>query len=113
MSDAPDDESEPSARKAADAAPADDWRRLPFTRAYPRDPELDALVAAFEKGNYAKVRAEAPLLAKRATDAEVARAARDLRARIEPDPLASYLIAGTGLLLAFLVAWFYTHQHPR
>jgi hypothetical protein len=82
-----------------------------FARAYPRTPEIDALLAAFEAGNYARVREEAPKVAESATDPKVAAAARDLRRRIDPDPLQLYLLALTAGLLLFLTAWFFWHQH--
>jgi hypothetical protein len=90
--------------------PAPDGRP-PFARKYPRTEDLDALLAAFEAGNYAKVRADAPKLAERASDPEVARALRDLRRRIEPDPLQIYLLAITAALLVFLTVWFFLHRH--
>jgi hypothetical protein len=85
--------------------------RPPFARAYPRDPELDRLLAAFLDGNHALVFEEAPRLAERADDPEVARAARDLHRRLHPDPLALAMLGGTGALLFLLVLWFYTHRH--
>jgi hypothetical protein len=95
---------EPVATEAADHRP-------PFARKYPRTAELDALLSAFEAGNYAKVRTEAPKLAERTDDPEVAGAARDLRRRIDPDPLQLYLLALTAALLLFLTVWFFTHPH--
>lgn len=105
--------------QAADEAPSSrDERaastepyRPPFARHYPRDPELDHLVEAFVAGNYGLVREEAPRLAARADDPQVARAALDLRRRIEADPMSITMLAGTAFLLLFLVAWFYTHRH--
>ncbi len=84
--------------------------RATFARDFPRDPALDALVDAFEAGDYATVRDEAPRLAERADDPDVQKAALELRARLEPDPLAKSILIGSALLLAFLVVWFYTHR---
>lgn len=84
--------------------------RATFARDFPRHDALDALVDAFEAGDYATVREEAPRLAERTDDPEVRRAALELRARLEPDPLAKNILLGSALLLAFLVAWFYTHR---
>lgn len=91
------------------ASSAKGWERPAFAKRFPRDPELDALVEAFEKGNYARVRLEAPQLAERASDLAVAAAARELRKRLDPDPLAHVLLALTAALLAFLTGWFLWH----
>ena len=85
--------------------------RPSFARSFPRQAELDALVDAFERGDYAHVRRAAPQLARRTEDAAVAAAARELRARIEPDPVALYLLALVGALLVFLTVWFVGHAH--
>jgi hypothetical protein len=86
--------------------------RLPaFAAAYPPDPELDRLVAAFARGDHRMVREKAPALAERTDDPEVRKAARDLRARLDPDPLALWMLAGSGALLLFLAVWFYSHRH--
>jgi hypothetical protein len=78
-----------------------------FLLDYPEDPRLDRLIAAFESGNYALVRREAETVAKGATDPAVRDAALELRRRIEPDPLAKYLLLIAALLLIYLVAWAY------
>lgn len=93
----------------ARAEPRDDMPT--FAATFPRDPELDALVQAFEQGNYAHVRSEAPALAKRTEDPDVRRAARELARRLEPDPIAVYLLIAAALLLVFLAAWFWSHPH--
>lgn len=93
----------------ADRSPPD--RRPSFARKYPRDPALDGLVASFAAGDYASVREGAPALAEKATDPAVADAARDLRRRLDPDPMALWLLAGTGALLLFMIVWFYGHNH--
>jgi hypothetical protein len=86
--------------------------RLPsFSVAYPSHPELLELLRAFQNGNYAKVREEAPQLAERSEDPEVQWAARDLRARLEPDPLAVRLLLISGILLLFLAIWFYMNGY--
>jgi hypothetical protein len=86
-------------------------RRPPFARKYPRDPSLDGLVASFVAGDYATVREAAPELADKASDPAVAEAARDLRRRLDPDPMAVWLLVGTGALLLFMIVWFYGHNH--
>lgn len=80
-----------------------------FLLAFPEHPDLARLSAAFEAGNYAAVRAEAEELAERTEDPAVRDAALELRRRIEPDPLAKYLLALTGALLLFLAYFAYHH----
>jgi hypothetical protein len=94
------------------AAPAGDDDRVPaFAHAFPRDAELDALVAAFEAGDYARVRREAPALAQRTEDDAVRRAARELRRRLDPDPAAVYMLLAAAMLLVFLAGWYWLHPH--
>jgi len=81
--------------------------RPKFLLDYPEDPALDRLVAAFERGDYALVRREAEAVAKAAEDPAVRDAALELRRRIEPDPLAKYLLLIAAVLLVYLVAWAY------
>jgi hypothetical protein len=80
-----------------------------FLLGFPQHPELARLSAAFEAGNYALVRAEAEALAERAESPAVRDAALELRRRIEPDPLAKYLLALTAALLLSLAYWAYHH----
>ncbi len=81
--------------------------RPKFLLDYPEDPALDRLIAAFESGNYALVRRDAEAVAKAAEDPAVRDAALELRRRIEPDPLAKYLLLIAAVLLVYLVAWAY------
>lgn len=99
---------------AADKAPGERPRlnavgeeRPVFLLSFPHDPELERLIAAFEAGNFALVRKEAPELARRTRDEAVRRAARELRRRIDPDPLLVVLLVFALSLFAFLVAWIY------
>lgn len=85
--------------------------RPTFAARFPDDPALDALVAAFVAGDYARVREEAPKLAASSDDPEVQAAARTLRDRIEPDRLALGLLALTGALLVALTAWWIVNGH--
>jgi hypothetical protein len=48
---------------------------------------------------------------KQTDRAEVRKAARELVKRLDPDPIAVYLLAGAALLLAFLALWYWTHPH--
>jgi hypothetical protein len=85
-------------------------QRPQFLRDFPDDPELVELVRAFETGNYARVRREAPALAQRAKDARVRAAARELRRRIDPDPALRYVLLAALALLLVLVFWAYGHS---
>jgi len=82
----------------------------PFARDFPDHPELRRLVTAFELGRHDVVREGAPRLAESTDDPEVARAARELRRRLDADPLAVKLLVGAFVLLALLTAWAYLTQ---
>lgn len=82
-----------------------------FAKDFPRDPELDRLVALFEQGNYAAVRKDARALARSTEDEAVRVAARQLLTRIEPEPAAVYLVVIAALLLAVLAGWYWSHPH--
>ena len=83
-----------------------------FLLGFPKHPELEPLIQAFETGNYALVRRNAPALAERTDDPAVRRAALELRRRIDPDPLYKYLLAASVILLASLTAYAYLgHSH--
>jgi hypothetical protein len=110
---------EPAADEAKATASADEddgavldssGRERPrFLLAFPEDPDLARLSAAFEAGNYALVRAEAEALAERTENPAVRDAALELRRRIDPDPLAKYLLALTAALLLSLAYFAYHH----
>jgi hypothetical protein len=87
--------------------------RPTFALDFPRNPELDALVAAFEAGNFAEVKAGAGRLASSSVDDVVKRAAETLVARTRPDPLAKLLLLLTAVLLVVLAAFWITHDGPR
>jgi hypothetical protein len=83
--------------------------RPAFAHGFPRTPAVDALVAAFARGDYAYVRAEAPRL-ERASDDDAERdAARTLVDRTKPDPLAALLLLVAGVLLVALTTWWIVH----
>jgi hypothetical protein len=71
--------------------------------------ELDALVDAFERGDYRRVRADATGLERSTADDAVKRAARTLVERTEPDPLASVLLGLAAVLLAVVAGWWIVH----
>jgi hypothetical protein len=100
-----------STYRAAPEGIEPDERRPGFARTWPHDAVLDALVAAFEAGDYARVRREAPALAERTEHDAVRRAARELRRRLDPDPVAVYMLMVAGALLAFLAGWYWLHPH--
>jgi hypothetical protein len=85
--------------------------RPAFILAFPRDPELDALVGAFESGNFALIREAAPKLAASTTDPAIRDAALELRRRIDPDPTVVRLLLLSFALLIFIAIWGYTAQH--
>jgi hypothetical protein len=87
---------------------ADGRERPRFLLTFPQDVELARLVRAFEQGNYQAVRLGAPRLASSTRDPLVRAAARELRRRIDPDPLVKYLLA-VALGLFVFVVW-YTYQ---
>ncbi len=88
------------------------WGHPAFARSFPRDPELDRLVAAFARGDYEAVRTDAPKLVASSEDPAIKQAANMLRDRIEPDPTSKYLFLLASLLLAFLTAWWVAHDGP-
>jgi hypothetical protein len=102
-------------KRARDGAPrpeldADGRERPAFLLSFPHDPELERLITAFELGNYALVREGAPKLLERSERPEVKAAARELLARIEPDPLVKFLLAVAIALFVAVVAFVY-HSH--
>jgi hypothetical protein len=102
---------DPAPRGTQGKVPEADERRPSFARQFPPDAALDELVLAFARGDYARVRSEAPRLVAQTSDPRVAAAARELSQRIAPDPLALLLIALTAALLVFLSAWAWLRGH--
>jgi hypothetical protein len=102
--------SEPAAEPAT--APPTGNDRPTFAERYPEHPTLHRALDAFSRGNFRSVRAiAAPLVTD--PDAAVAAAAKDLIARISPDPIAYVLLGTTALLLVALTLWAIgqSHQH--
>ena len=83
-----------------------------FTRDFPREAQLDALVRAFVDGDYARVRRDAPGIAKTAERDDVRLAARALLDRTQADPLMVWLLVLTGVLLLTLSLYWWTHNGP-
>jgi hypothetical protein len=116
----PPGEGEPAPPAGAQAQPepaesslGPDGRERPgFLLEFPEDPELQRLVRAFEAGNYEAVRLGAPRLAETTEDLAVRGAARELRRRIDPDPLMKYLLWVAIALFVFVV-WYTYQNHSR
>ncbi len=89
------------------------WGFPRFAKDFPRDPELDALVTAYARGDYASVRDGAPKLAASTSDEAVKRAAHTLRERIEPDPTSKALFLIAAALLVVLTTWWIAHDGPE
>ncbi|MEM1029314.1 MAG: hypothetical protein AAGN82_03140 [Myxococcota bacterium] len=84
-------------------------RRPAFALTYPRHAALDELIDAFEAGEFAYVREQAPRLAAADVEAPVRDAARDLRRRIDPEPTAVYVWALGLALVLFLYLFYVSH----
>jgi hypothetical protein len=85
--------------------------RPSFAQNFPREPDLDATVDAFARGNYADVRARAPSLFASA-DPAVARAARTLVERTTPDRGVVVLMGVTAVLLIVVASYWIAFGHP-
>jgi hypothetical protein len=83
--------------------------RPAFTEAFPSDPRLDALVEAFGRGDYARVRTEGARLALEAEDERVRAAARVLVERTRPDRMIIILLAVASFLVIALSVWWTVH----
>lgn len=104
------------AGRSNDGAPARDANAssIPgpaFAKDFPRDPELDRVLALFEQGNYAAVRVAAAELVARSKDDRIRAAAKQILDRLKPDPLALYLVGIAAALLVILAGWYWTHPH--
>ena len=90
----------------------DDWGFPAFARVFPRDPELDRIVAAFAAGNFRSVRDAAPKLAASTSEEAVRTAALTLLERTRPDPASRVVLLATAALLLVLTAWWIAHDGP-
>ena len=100
----------PSAAETPPALNAEGRERPRFLLEFPNDPALQQLVQAFEAGNYQAVRQGAVKLLESTEDPIVRAAARELRRRIEPDPLMKYLLFVALGLFVFVVWLVYKGQ---
>jgi hypothetical protein len=90
----------------------DDARDRPaFAAGFPRVPAVEALLEAFQRGDYGYVRAEAARLANTSDDEAVRKAASELRARTGADPLAVGLLVLAAALLLAISSWWIVHGH--
>jgi hypothetical protein len=87
-------------------------QRPSFAERFPRSPRLDAIVDAFARSDYARVRAEASALERTTDDPEIKTAARTLIERTRPDPLAIGLLALGAVLLVVFALWAVSNGHP-
>lgn len=78
-----------------------------FAEGFPRDPALDALVAAFARGDYARVRRDGPAIVASSAPPEVRAAAGVLMARTRPDPLSVVFFALAAALLVVLSGYWW------
>jgi hypothetical protein len=78
-----------------------------FAKDFPKDASLAALVAAFDRGDFRRVRRDGRELVKSADSAEVKAAAELLIARTGADPLSIVLFALTAGLLVFLAGYWW------
>ncbi len=84
-----------------------------FTKDYPEDSDLSALVEAFEAGNYRAVRDGAKRIATNGEKSESVKvAAADLRSRTEPARL-QLLLLGITALLAIALSTYEIVTHGR
>lgn len=83
-----------------------------FAKSFPKHEALDALVDAFQRGDYARVRAGTPALANDPDEA-VRAAASELRARTEADPFAKLALVLTLALLVWLTFHWERHDGKR
>jgi hypothetical protein len=89
-----------------------DSRRPSFAEEFPRTPDLDAVVDAFARGDYASVRARAIQLEQSSPDEPVRKAARLVFDRTRPDPFTVGLLILAGLLLVTMATWWVLHGRP-
>jgi hypothetical protein len=89
-----------------------DPRAPAFARAFPADAEVEALTAAFEAGDYRRVRDEGGALAARSPEGSVREAALELVRRTRPDPLAKWLFLLAATLMASLFGYWVAHDGP-
>lgn len=89
-----------------------DEGKLPaFAAAYPKNVELEALVRAFERGDYLRTREGALRLAENAPP-DVRTAALDLASRTRPEPVSALFFVLAAVLLVVLFGYWVAHDGP-
>jgi hypothetical protein len=78
-----------------------------FAARFPDDPALGALVAAFARGDYARVHEGGGALLASGPSPEVRAAVLELQARTRPDPLAKLFFGLPAVLLVVLSAYWW------
>jgi hypothetical protein len=106
----PREDTRPEARRHALLAHESLLTRPSFAAGYPDDPELERLVRLFVRGNHRAVREGVAALLHARPSGAVADAARDLRRRLSPDPIAYVLLGVTLALLVTLSLWARTRS---
>jgi hypothetical protein len=91
---------------------SEEWGYPSFARDFPKNEELDELVAAFARGDYKTAAAGGVALAKKTDDNAVKKAALLIAERTKPDPMSRVLLLLTATLLVFLSVWWMTHDGP-
>jgi hypothetical protein len=87
-------------------------QRPSFAESFPRHPDLDALLDAFVRGDYARVRLGAAHLIQSSKDPAVLRAAALVVERTSADPAAKLLLVIGALLIAVVGGWWMAHGGP-
>ena len=85
----------------------------PFAQGFPKGPEVDALLQAFNDGDYRQVQTLARQTLRESKDPAVRDAANVLLNRLRPDPIAVVAIVVTALLLLFLTLWWTPCGGPK
>jgi hypothetical protein len=87
-------------------------QRPSFAESFPRHPDLDALLDAFVRGDYARVRLRAAHLIQSSKDPAVVRAAALVVERTSADPVAKLLLVIGALVIAVVGGWWIARGGP-
>jgi hypothetical protein len=95
-----------------DPRPMATEQRPSFAESFPRHPDLDALVDAFVRGDYARVRLRAAHVIASSKDPAVRRAAALVVERTSADPVATLLLVLCAILIAVVGGWWIASGGP-